>query len=229
MYSTWLFDIDGTLIRAGGAGSLAMSRALSEVFRVGEAGGNLKNVTFAGRTDRAITLDIFAVHDIEASESNVTAFYECYLNHLPISLEQCDGEVLPGVLSLIGDLEAAGRTVGLITGNMEPAARIKLRHFGLDHHFAFGGFGGDHQDRDDVAAMAVSKAKQRQLEQRVSKPFSGVVIGDTPNDVSCARSQGLDVIAVATGSYSLEELRACDPDLYAQDLVALRTNDELLP
>ena len=112
---------------------------------------------------------------------------------------------------------------------MEQAARIKLRHFGLDHHFTFGGFGGDHQHRDDVAAMAVSKAKRRQLEQRNTKPFSGVVIGDTPNDVSCARSQGLDVIAVATGSYTLEELKACDPDLYAEDLVALRTNDELLP
>jgi len=144
-----LFDIDGTLLSSGGAGKAAMEAALGSEFGVTEMRGR---VPFSGRTDRAIGRDLFSLHDIEESSHHWQRFLTAYLRHLPDCLNRHDGRVLPGIVRLLVDL--GGRedvALGLLTGNVRDGARLKLGHYGLFHHFAFGGFGDHHLARCDVA------------------------------------------------------------------------------
>ena len=101
--------------------------------------------------------------------------------------------------------------LGLLTGNYREAAWQKLRHYGLAEHFAFGGFGDDHADRDDVARQALTAAAEHHAPQTINREKLWV-IGDTPADVRCGRAIGARVIAVGTGMYSMEELRQSEPD-----------------
>jgi phosphoglycolate phosphatase-like HAD superfamily hydrolase len=209
-----LFDIDGTLLSSGGAGKAAMETALTEEFGLGALQGR---VSYSGRTDRAIGLDLFRLHGIEASPANWRRFLDAYLGLLPSCLAAHRGQVLPGIAALLEHL--AGRdhfAVGLLTGNLREGARLKLGHYGLYHHFAFGGFGDHHLDRDDVARDALAAACEH-LDGTV-RPERVWVIGDTPLDVRCARAIGARAAAVATGWHSHEELAAAEPDLLLTDL-----------
>jgi phosphoglycolate phosphatase len=209
-----LFDIDGTLVLSGGAGKAAMEAALGSEFGAAACSAG---VPFSGRTDRAILRDLFAKHTIEESSANRQRFLAAYLKHLPGCLGSHQGRVLPGVAELLEHM--GGRAdvwLGLLTGNVHAGARIKLGHFGLFHHFRFGGYGDDHHDRDDVARAALREV-QRQLPAAVA-PENIWVIGDTPLDVRCARAIGVRVAAVATGWHPSEELAACRPDLLMPDL-----------
>jgi phosphoglycolate phosphatase-like HAD superfamily hydrolase len=209
-----LFDIDGTLLSSGGAGKAAMETALAEEFGLAELRGC---VTYSGRTDRAIGRDLFRLHAIEESLPNWQRFVARYLQHLPRCLHAHQGKVLPGIASLLEHLAARPNTaVGLLTGNLREGARLKLGHFGLFHHFAFGGFGDEHWERDDVAREALA-AVHRHLNGAV-QPERIWVIGDTPLDVRCARAIGARVAAVATGIHSLADLAAAEPDLLLADL-----------
>lgn len=204
------FDIDGTLIASGGAGQRAFARVFREQFGVECIS---KDVAFAGRSDRAITLDLLAAHDIEPSPANWTRFQEAYLDALPHSLNECDGGVLPGVHALIDDLcQAEGVQTGLLTGNIERGAKAKLTHYDLWRHFSFGGFGDHHASRDDIARSAV-EAASRHLGANDNGDSRFVVIGDTVHDITCARAIGAYAVAVPTGFTSLEDLRAAEPDL----------------
>jgi phosphoglycolate phosphatase-like HAD superfamily hydrolase len=210
-----LFDIDGTLLSSGGAGKEAMYRAIRSEFQVPQV---QDGVPFAGRTDRAIVRDLFALHAIEDSPSNFRRFVAAYLGHLPASLTERQGKVLPGVAQLLEQLGARDDVVvGLLTGNIRDGARTKLGHFGLFHHFAFGGFGDHHLDRNDVAREALAE---------VRKHFSGPlrleqiwVIGDTPLDIRCARAIGARVLAVATGLHSGDDLAGERPDILLANLL----------
>lgn len=208
-----LFDIDGTLVHSGGAGLRALRAAMTAVF------GNdaeATQVVTTGRTDRAIVGELFEQHGVEASERNWRVYSAAYLEHLREALPVCDGRVLPGIRELLAIL--ADRTdvaVGLLTGNSPQGARHKLEHFGLDDYFAFGGFGDDHANRDDVAKQAMA-ATQKHLNVTVS-PEQVFVIGDTPSDVRCARAVGARAIAVASGWHTAEELRDSQPDLLMHD------------
>src|SRR5262249_13017644 len=170
-----------------------------------------------GRTDRAIGLDLFSTNRIEESEHNWQRFLTAYLQNLPVCLASHKGQILPG----IGDfLERIGArrdvALGLLTGNVREGARLKLSHYGLFQHFAFGGFGDHHLNRDDVAQDALLA-----VERHVKRPVDRRrvwVIGDTPLDVRCARSIGARVLAVATGWHSREALAAERPDLTLADL-----------
>lgn len=202
-----LFDIDGTLIRAGGAGSRAMSRAISETFGVR---GSTSGIAFSGRTDLAITRDLFAMHQIAFTQENVGKFYSAYLEHLPSALESGNGEVLSGVRECLELFSAHGESrIGLLTGNMRAAAFLKLAHFGLQDFFDFGGYGDDQLHRKDVAAAAISAAHAHPSVSEVTRIWT---IGDTPHDIACARSQQISVVAVATGSHNREELARHNPD-----------------
>jgi phosphoglycolate phosphatase-like HAD superfamily hydrolase len=112
-----------------------------------------------------------------------------------------------------------GVQMALLTGNYEHGARIKLQHFGLWSRFAWGAYGDEHAERDALAVSALALARERGL--RLDDARHAVVIGDTPFDVACARAAGARVVAVATGSHSLEDLRACGPDLALEDLRAV--------
>lgn len=212
--AVFLFDIDGTLISSGGAGKSAMERALETAFG---ARVDAHAVPFSGRTDRAIGRDLFRHFGVEESEANWVRFLGDYLGHLPACLAGNQGKIMPGITTLLETLATRGdAAIGLLTGNVRAGAQIKLNHFGLFDHFAFGGFGDDHHQRDDVARAALAAVRQH------AAPDTDVrdiwVIGDTPLDVACARAIGARVAAVATGWHSLEELAASKPDILLADL-----------
>jgi len=210
----YLFDIDGTLVSTGGAGKAAMERALTTAFGVP---GHSNGVAYSGRTDRSIAGDLFRLHGVADSPENWQRLQDAYLRHLPDTLAEFQGRVLPGVVALLEQLaKRADVALGLLTGNVREGARLKLGHFGLFHHFSFGGFGDYHLDRDDVAREALAAVCQ-QFGSAVPRERIWVV-GDTPLDVRCARCIGVRVAAVATGWHPLEELAATEPDLLFTDL-----------
>ena len=207
-----LFDIDGTLLKSGGAGKAAIESALTDQFNVSIRG----EVPYSGRTDRAIARDLFRLHDVEENDRNWRALIDAYLARLPGCLASHAGHALPGVKELLDQLRDADVVLGLLTGNVREGARLKLSHFELFDYFAFGGFGDHHLDRDDVARESLAAVKQH-LNGSVTLDEIWV-IGDTPLDVSCARAIGARVAAVATGWHSADELRAARPDVLLPDL-----------
>lgn len=203
-----LFDIDGTLLSSGGAGQAAMEAAFRREFG---KDGPVSGISTAGRTDQAISRDLFRFYDLPWDETSWQTFQSAYLELLPEQLSCREGLVLPGVLHLLDLLNQRDDVaVGLLTGNFERGAMVKLRHFAIEHHFAFGGYGDLHADRDDVARLALEQARELHPNTDVERVW---VIGDTPADVQCARAIGARVLAVATGMYSYDELAACQPDL----------------
>ncbi|QDT32457.1 HAD family hydrolase [Thalassoglobus polymorphus] len=219
MSTVCLFDIDGTLLNSGGAGQHAMEQALLDVFGVT---GPYEDIRAAGRTDKAITTDLFNHHKIELSEENWNSFLESYVAHLPNSLATQKGSVLPGIVDILNRLsEDESVSLGLLTGNLRVGADVKLQHYKLDHHFKFGGFGDVHHDRDDVARFALQEAI-RHLDCDV--PGETVwVIGDTPSDVTCGRAIGARTIAVATGIYDAKVLKDAKPDYLFDDFSDVTT------
>jgi phosphoglycolate phosphatase len=208
-----LFDIDGTLLKSGGAGKAAIEAALVEDFGVTIR----TNVSYSGRTDPAIGRDLLQFHDVEATPANWQRLIEGYLARLPAALAKHNGEVLPGIAALLQTLsENDGVAVGLLTGNIHRGAQAKLSHFDLWHHFAFGGFGDKHFDRDDVAREALAAIRSRFDGTVTSERI--FVIGDTPLDVRCARAIGARAVAVATGWHTADQLAASEPDLLLEDL-----------
>ncbi|MCA8994102.1 MAG: HAD hydrolase-like protein [Planctomycetaceae bacterium] len=203
-----LFDIDGTLLTSGGAGQVGMERALNEVFGITN---HDVDIPAAGRTDRAITTDLFRHHGIELHDSNIASFLAAYDRHLPDALASCRGLVYPGIEPLLDELSnQSGVVLGLLTGNYRVGADHKLRHYKLNQHFGFGGFGDHHENRDDVARAAMQSL--RDTVQRDVDLEHVWVIGDTPADVRCARAIGAKVVAVATGIFSAEDLEQSKPD-----------------
>lgn len=216
-----LFDIDGTLLSSGGAGQAAMEAAFRREFG---KDGPVSGISTAGRTDQAISRDLFQFYGLPFDEVSWLKFQQAYFELLPDHLTGREGLVLPGVLALLELLSLrTDVAVGLLTGNFERGAQLKLKHFAMEHHFAFGGYGDHHQDRDDVARVALAQA----MSFHPGVPIDRVwVIGDTPADVKCARAIGAKVLAVATGMYSLDELAACQPDLLR---ASLTNPEEWLP
>jgi phosphoglycolate phosphatase-like HAD superfamily hydrolase len=209
-----LFDIDGTLVRTGGAGKAAMEAGLGAAFGVTEL---RDEVPYSGRTDVAIGRDLLRVHGIDPTPENQQKLRESYLAHLPGSLNSRGGTVCPGVPELLAAVAGKpGMVLGLLTGNVRCGAMHKLGHFGLWDFFTCGGFGDEHFDRDDVAREALVSVRAH-LGGDVN-PSDVWVIGDTPLDVSCARAIGANAVAVATGWHPVEELANCAPDLIFDDL-----------
>jgi phosphoglycolate phosphatase-like HAD superfamily hydrolase len=209
-----LFDIDGTLISSAGAGKRALEAALAAEFGVGRISDG---VSLSGRTDRAILRDLFGMHLIEDTADNVRRFLDAYVAFLPGCLASSPGRVLPGIAVLLERLHGRDDVaLGLLTGNIQAGARAKLGHYRLDAYFAFGGYGDDHFDRDDVAREALTEVHRRYRE--AVRPERIWVIGDTPLDIRCARAIGARAVAVCTGWHSREELADHAPDLLLDDL-----------
>ncbi|QDU90063.1 Phosphoglycolate phosphatase [Pirellulimonas nuda] len=211
-----LFDIDGTLIQTGGAGQLAFAQTFAEDLGVPDLSSE---ISFSGRSDRAIAHDLFLAHGLEATDATWNAFLAGYTRRLPAALAERQGAVLPGVLPLIERLEAMdGVLVGLLTGNVVEGARIKLSHFGLWERFPFGGFGDAHCDRSAIAEAARAAARERFHRTDISPVETIVVIGDTEHDIRCARSIGAKAVAVPTGFVDRAALAAESPDLLVETL-----------
>jgi phosphoglycolate phosphatase len=209
-----LFDIDGTLIHSGGAGVRALKSAFKERFGVAD---NLHGIEIAGMTDSGIVVSILKKNDIPATNENVGAFLDSYVHFLSRELPRRKGKLLPGVLDLLEKLKSRPQLVlGLLTGNVSRGARLKLEHYGVWHFFEFGAFADDHQDRNRLGSFARARAKEKH--GREFSPSQIDVIGDTPRDIACGKAIGARTIAVATGTWSREELAKYQPDFLIDDL-----------
>ena len=218
-----LLDIDGTLLLTGGAGQAAFAETLAAEFGIAEI---ISTVMFAGRSDRAIAMDLFHAHGVEQTTENWHRFCAGYLSRLEAALKARQGFVLPGATELVTALAKRDDVaLGLLTGNVREGAKRKLVHYNLWHPFAFGGYGDDHLDRCDIAATALAAARDHingraNGTARNGKRFDGeiLVIGDTPTDITCGRSIGARCIAVPTGHTKADELRQSNPDLLVDTL-----------
>lgn len=220
-----LFDIDGTLT-IGGPGKTAFGAALQATFGTT---GPLANHDFAGKTDPLLLRELLTAagrgaHDIEAGQPH---FWQRYVAELEARIEAEPVTVLPGVHELIGALAARDDALlGLVTGNVEGGARLKLLSAGLWHHFPIGAFGSDHESRNELPRFALERAAAHW-----GRPFRGrdaVVIGDTPRDVECGRAIGAATVAVATGRFSVAALRATDADRVLTGLADTRAVIDVL-
>jgi phosphoglycolate phosphatase len=214
-----LFDIDGTLVLTGGAGSRAMGRAFKDTHGLEDA---LKTVDLAGRTDRIIIRDALlqAGRDVHVGEADLDRFRQAYFACLREEIQR-DGTgrrgLLPGVRELLDALvDRDDVRLALLTGNFRDSARIKLAAFDVWRYFLWGAFADDAIERDDL--IAVAHARHADEHGAAIAPDAVVIIGDTPHDIRCARAGGAKAIAVATGKYDLAALERHAPDALFADL-----------
>jgi len=212
----YLFDVDGTLIYAHGAGRLALTRALEDTY--GTA-GPADLYDSRGKTDPQIVFELMTAASIpravvRARLGDCFDTYVCNLEGLIANGHPI--EVMPGIPAVLQGLSSRhDALVGLLTGNIERGARAKLRFTGLLPYFRVGAFGSDDADRRQLPHIA---REQGQILLGREIPFEHlVIIGDTPLDIDCAHACGAVSVAVATGQHGTEELTACSPDLLFTD------------
>jgi phosphoglycolate phosphatase len=230
-----LFDIDGTLVLTGGAGIRAMNRACEEL--VGHKLA-LDGIPVAGRTDRIILTDVVARAGHALDDGLLERLRGRYISNLREEIERPGRTqsfeslgprsgvkaVMPGIRELLDVLERRDDIfLGLLTGNFEAGARIKLEHFDLWRYFRCGAYGDDAADRNELVPFALERARRCGLPD--ISPHHILVVGDTPHDVACARAVGATPVAVATGGFTVEQLRESGADIVFQDLS--RTNEFL--
>ena len=222
-----LFDIDGTLIKTGRAGVRGMNAAFE---RLHGRPGALDGVSLAGRTDRAIVTEVFLSLGLDPAPDAFDELRDAYFSHLEEEIKKpVEGAaVLPGVtvsLDALEDRDDVG--IGLLTGNFERGAAIKLGHFDLWRRFGFGAFGDLHADRRQLVPIAIDRARRA---TGADVPASRVVvIGDTPLDVDCAHAHGAVAVAVATGPFTTADLAAHKPELVLETLEDVRALLSALP
>ena len=211
--TVFLFDIDGTLVDAGGAGRRALEHAMEE--HLGRAVRPqerwLSGMKLDGMTDRLIVREAMLAVGHPFEEGLCDRILESYADRLAVEIAGPGYAVLPGVRELLAALALRGATVGLCTGNIRRGARIKLAQGGLDRHFEFGhdavvGFAEDGEARERIVLAALARASVRL--GRAVDPREALIVGDTPRDISAARAAGCPVLAVATGRYAVDALRA---------------------
>jgi len=212
----YLFDIDGTLVYAHRAGHTCLIQAMTALF--GTA-GTPDGYDWRGKTDPQIVVDL--LRGALVPEPIIRArLDECFARYARCLEGVVDAghpvDVYPGIRPLLEALSTRDDAlVGLLTGNVEPGARLKLKPTGLLPFFRLGAYGSDDIDRRNLPAIA--RARAQALAGRPI-PFSDIlIIGDTPLDIDCARAAGAVAVAVATGQHSLEELSAHSPDLLFPD------------
>jgi phosphoglycolate phosphatase-like HAD superfamily hydrolase len=212
-----LFDIDGTLVLTGGAGVRAMNRACESLVRHDSP---MTGVTFAGRTDWSILDDILKNHGHTLDDALLDELRRKYVTHLEEEIRlpgRGVKDVMPGIRELLAALAARGDvSLGLLTGNFVGGARIKLEYFDLWRYFPWGAFGDDAFSRNALVPIAVARAKANGIGSIAAEDV--IVVGDTPNDVECALVAGATPVAVATGSYSKDQLHAAGAEIVFQDL-----------
>jgi len=212
-----LFDIDGTLVLTGGAGIRAMNRAGQSVLGVPAI---LNGVEVAGRTDWSIFHDALLKIGRDLDDDLFARLREehiAFLRHEILQPGHGVKAVMPGIREILPALHARDDVfVGLLTGNFEGAARIKLEHFDLWRYFRCGAYGDDAADRNALVPIALARARALGLGDTSFERV--IVVGDTPNDVACARAVGAVPVAVATGTYSVEQLKASGAPFVFRDL-----------
>jgi phosphoglycolate phosphatase-like HAD superfamily hydrolase len=204
-----LFDIDGTLLVTGGAGAVAWQRAFRDLW---QAEANIEEHTQAGMTDPEIAEIIFReVIGREGSESERAEAIAAYLGHLADAVAESPGyRVMAGIEELLPRLAEAGVLLGVVTGNIEAAAHIKLARGDLSRFFAFGGYGSDSRDRTELTRRAIERGGV--VSGSPLDHASTIAVGDTPRDVLAGHGAGIRVVGVATGHYTVEQLTGAEAD-----------------
>ena len=214
-----LFDIDGTLIHSNGAGKRVMALALQEVFGTT---GPIDSYNMGGKTDTRIVTDLLSAAAIPPAEiiAHMPDLFERMVVHGLTVFRQGNGSAAPcpGVVPLLQTLQGRyDMLLGLVTGNIEAMAPLKIAAAGLDPtQFRVGAYGSHHIDRDHLPAIAMQQATE--LTNLVFAGHNTIVIGDTPLDIQCARATGATAVAVATGRYSATTLKQYHPDILLDNL-----------
>ncbi|MDX9713934.1 MAG: HAD hydrolase-like protein [Dissulfurispiraceae bacterium] len=203
-----LFDIDGTLVDCGGAGSRSLQASFAAMFGVNNA---FDGISMAGKTDPQIIRESLTRHGIP-HDGLIPDLLKIYIANLQSEILQSDKKMMPGVVQT---LEAfAGRPndyiSGILTGNIEAGARIKLNAFKLNSYFRTGAYGSDHEERNNLLPFALERFKKI-ADLNISFKDC-VIIGDTPRDVECAKLHGAHCIGVATGPYEFSDLVSAGAD-----------------
>lgn len=211
-----LFDIDGTLVDCGGQTRAPFAAALAAVYGTT---GDLPNYRFSGKTDPRIVLDLMTGAGLEREQilARLERMRDAYVEALAASLEPARVRVLPAVVERLEELAARPDVVvGLLTGNWEKGARVKLGSRRLEGYFRFGAYGDDSIERDELPPVA-----WRRAEDAIGRRFAAaetLIVGDSELDVACARAHGIRCLAVATGWTAAERLRAAGADRVVADL-----------
>lgn len=213
-----LFDIDGTLVHV----RHDITRgALREVVRLGLGHDDeLGDMELHGKTDRQILLEICDAlgHNDDDRHVRCDTMQDLLMEYWHRHLTADTVEVLPGVLDLLDRLHGMENVrLGLLTGNLEPGARLKLAPHDLNRFFPFGAFGSDAVDRVQLPPVAQKRAGDLDGKEF---PFDQMlIIGDSHRDIACARAWGIRSLAVATGMLDMEQLRGYDPDAVCESLI----------
>lgn len=204
-----LFDIDGTLLITGGAGAASWRLAFDELYGIP---ADIGEFTDTGMTDPDVGRRTFqAVLHRDPERKEFAHLLERRLHYLHRTVEESDDyRVLPGVMELLPRLIEEGHLLGLVTGNVEAAAHIKLHRAGLNRFFSFGGYGSDSADRGEITRTALRRASLV-----FGEPLSAqqaIAVGDTPHDVEGAHAAGIACIGVGSHHFSVDELREAGAD-----------------
>jgi phosphoglycolate phosphatase len=204
-----LFDIDGTLIRSGGASDRAWHRAFEELHSVDVDVGS---VTGRGVPDPEVGRQCFrAALGREPRDDEMAKLMAARLAHLPEEVDNSPGyRVMEGAEDLLEHLIDEGYLLGLVTGNVEAAAHIKLARAGLNRFFSFGGYGSDSPDRTELTRKSLERGGV--VAGAPLGPGTTIAVGDTPRDIDAGHGAGIRVAGVATGDYTVEELRDAGAD-----------------
>jgi phosphoglycolate phosphatase-like HAD superfamily hydrolase len=204
-----LFDIDGTLIITGGAGTAAWRLAFDELYGIPADIGQFSD---AGMTDPEVGRRTFvAVLGREPKRAEFTKLMERRLHYLHDTVaESGTYRILPGVLDLLPRLIDTGYLLGLVTGNVEAAAHIKLHRAKLNRFFSFGGYGSDSTDRADLTLIALHRAEMVYGEKVERQQV--LTVGDTPHDVQAAHAVGVACVGVGSHHFSADQLRDAGAD-----------------
>ena len=220
-----LWDIDGTILSAKGAGPRAFDRATLEHF--GEE-IPLSSIDWPGATDYAIAYALLEKAGRQVTRSEAQVLIDRYLAHLPEMLEATNARTMDGVMDLL-EIFHGRESVhqALLTGNVQRGAGIKLGYVGVDHFFMFGAF-ADHSDkRNDLSKHALQLARDHLHPEWA--PEQTYIIGDTPKDIECGKVIGAHTIAVATGHHSSEELEEHQPTVVFETFARPQELVDFLP
>ncbi len=211
----FLFDIDGTLLISDGAGSSSWTLAFEELYNIS---ADIFQYTDTGMTEQAIAKHTFeATMKRSATEAELKELIEVRLRHLRETIHaSAHFEILTGVTELLTKLKATGAILGVVTGNLQLAAEMKLEKANLSSFFSFGGYGSDAYERVDLTQIAIDRCRDIYGADLALDEF--VAIGDTPNDVKAAHGCGIQCVGVGTNKYKREDLSEAGADFAIDNL-----------
>ncbi|MEI6892496.1 MAG: HAD-IA family hydrolase [Pontiella sp.] len=202
MTSRYIFcDIDGTLLYAKESGRSAFAAAFFDAFGFEI---EMAHINFSGATDLGVLSQLVNENSVELTAEKAARFFERLPVYLNENMTRCPPTIFPGVGTFLERVSKHWK-LGLVSGNIRETAYLKLKHGGiLDYFTDIGGFGDDHRDRNEMAALAL---------ERAGNPRGSFLLGDTPSDIEAARTNGMIAVAVCNGQFNRAALAAENPDL----------------